>query len=91
MSDYLVGYLRGSKGWPTLGDVAADRIEELEGEVMRMRELLGEALYFLDPDPEDILKGAAIYRIVAAYTEAGDALREDLMEALQEMKEKSDD
>lgn len=30
MSDDLVKYLRNSKGWPTLGNAAADRIEELE-------------------------------------------------------------
>jgi len=30
MSDDLVKQLRNSKGWPTLGNAAADRIEELE-------------------------------------------------------------
>jgi len=30
MSDDLVKHLRNSRGWPTLGNVAADRIEELE-------------------------------------------------------------
>jgi septal ring factor EnvC (AmiA/AmiB activator) len=32
MSDDLVKRLRNSKGWPTLGNAAADRIEELEAE-----------------------------------------------------------
>ena len=30
MSDDLIQYLRDSKGWPRLGEEAADRIEELE-------------------------------------------------------------
>jgi hypothetical protein len=29
-NDELIAYLRNSKGWPTLGNAAADRIEELE-------------------------------------------------------------
>jgi GTP1/Obg family GTP-binding protein len=30
MSDVLIQYLRDSKGWPRLGEEAANRIEELE-------------------------------------------------------------
>jgi polyhydroxyalkanoate synthesis regulator phasin len=33
MSDDLVKHLRNSKGWPTLGNAAADRIEELEAKL----------------------------------------------------------
>lgn len=29
----LIAYLRDSKGWPRLGDAAADRIEELEAQL----------------------------------------------------------
>ena len=32
MSDELVRQLRNSKGWPTLGNAAADRIEQLTAE-----------------------------------------------------------
>jgi len=41
MSDDLVKQLRNSKGWPTLGNAAADRIEELN-------ETLSKALKALD-------------------------------------------
>lgn len=37
MSDDLVHALRDSKGWPTLGHAAADRIEELEAELAYYR------------------------------------------------------
>jgi hypothetical protein len=40
MSDDLVKHLRNSKGWPTLGNAAADRIEELEAKNKRLREAL---------------------------------------------------
>lgn len=35
MSDDLVKHLRNSKGWPTLGNLAADRIEELEAKLAK--------------------------------------------------------
>jgi hypothetical protein len=37
MTDDLVKQLRNSKGWPTLGNAAADRIEELEAENEKLR------------------------------------------------------
>lgn len=40
MTDDLVNQLRNSKGWPTLGNAAADRIEELEAEKKRLRDAL---------------------------------------------------
>lgn len=40
MSDDLVKRLRNSKGWPTLGNAAADRIEELETELAKAVEAL---------------------------------------------------
>ena len=40
MSDDLVKQLRNSKGWPTLGNVAADRIEELESKLAKAVETL---------------------------------------------------
>ena len=63
-----------------------DRIKELEAEVLRLREAVAEAIYMLDPEAEDILKGAGIYRIVSAYEGAGGVLPDDLMDALQAMK-----
>lgn len=36
----LVNYLRDSKGWPTLGNAAADRIEELEKENEKLNKAL---------------------------------------------------
>ena len=41
MSDDLVKQLRNSKGWPTLGNAAADRIEELEAKLKSETERLG--------------------------------------------------
>lgn len=60
-----------------------DRIEELEAKrlanraaIMRLEaklakalEALGEAIYLLDPDEEDIAKGTGLYRIVTTYKE----------------------
>lgn len=67
-----------------------DRLEELDAEVDLLWEALAEAVYMLAPEPEDILKGAGIYRIVRAYHLAGGALSNDIKDALQEMKEKND-
>lgn len=75
---------------PLLGN-AANRIAELEAEVDLLWEALEEAIYLLDPEPEDILKGAGTYRIMRAYHQAGGALSNDLKDALQEVKEKSDE
>ena len=36
--DELLHALRNSKGWPTLGNAAADRIEELKAENARLRQ-----------------------------------------------------
>ena len=38
MSDALIQYLRDSKGWPRLGEEAADRIEELEAQLKTVLE-----------------------------------------------------
>jgi len=40
MSDNLVKHLRDSKGWPTLGHAAADRIEELGVKLTKAEEAL---------------------------------------------------
>lgn len=40
MTDDLVKHLRNSKGWPTLGNAAADRIEELEAELSEAVDML---------------------------------------------------
>jgi len=39
MSDDLIQYLRDSKGWPRLGEEAADRIEELEAKLKTTNEI----------------------------------------------------
>lgn len=70
---------------------AANRIEELDAEVDLLWETLAEAVYMLAPEPEDILKGAGIYRIVKAYHLAGGALSNDLKDALHEMRQKSNE
>ena len=69
---------------------AANLIEELDAEVDLLWETLVEAIRMISPTPEDILKGANIYRIVRAYHQAGGALSNDIKDALQDMKEKSD-
>lgn len=69
MSDDLVKHLRNSKGWPTLGNAAADRIEQLEGKLAKAVGALDEAIYLLDPDGEDIAKKTGLHRIVTAYEE----------------------
>lgn len=71
--------------------VMVNRIEALEAEVELLREAVAEAVYLLDPEAEDILKGAGIYRIVLAYSQAGGFLPDDLKDALQEMKGTHDD
>lgn len=40
MSDKLLDHLRNSKGWPNLGNAAADRIEELESKLEKAVEAL---------------------------------------------------
>jgi len=45
------------------------KIEELEAKLTKAIAALDEALYFLDPDEEDIAKEAGLYRIVTTYKE----------------------
>jgi hypothetical protein len=45
------------------------KIEELEAKLAKAISALDEALYFLDPDEEDIAKEAGLYRIVTTYKE----------------------
>jgi hypothetical protein len=51
--DNLLKSLRNSKGWPTLGNAAADRIEELEAKLAKAVEALvqivGKKYYADDP------------------------------------------
>lgn len=49
----------------------ADRIEELEAKLEKAMRYFDEAMYFIDLDEEDILKGAGVYRIAKAYAELG--------------------
>ena len=53
MTDDLVKQLRNSKGWPTLGNAAADRIEELEAKLAKAVGALGD-IYDGEPEwPDD--------------------------------------
>lgn len=61
--------LRDSKGWPRLGDAAADLIEELEAKLAKAIEALDEAVYLLAPDDNDMDKLAGVYRIVTTLRE----------------------
>ena len=65
---------------------ANERVLEMEANRSDMFTALAEAIYMLDPDEEDVLKGAGIYRIVLAYELSGGVLPDDLMDALQAMK-----
>ena len=44
-------------------------IEELEANLAKAVDALGEAIYLLDPDEEDIAKETGLYRIVTTYAE----------------------
>lgn len=50
-------------------EFAVKRIEELEAKLAKAVDALGEAIYLLDPDEEDIAKEAGLHRIVTTYTE----------------------
>jgi len=47
MSDDLIQYLRDSKGWPRLGEEAANRIEELEKQNASLEAKLAKAMEVL--------------------------------------------
>ena len=44
-------------------------IEELEVKLAKAVDALGEAIYLLDPDEEDIAKETGLHRIVTTYAE----------------------
>ena len=80
MSDDLLKRLRGwardiyegsTATWAMDQDLksAADRIEKLEAKLAKAVDALGEAIYLLDPDEEDIAKETGLYRIVTTYAE----------------------
>ena len=71
MSDDLVKRLRDMNGgWASDEALAAaDRIEELEANLAKAVDALGEAIYLLDPDEEDIAKETGLHRIVTTYAE----------------------
>ena len=78
MSDDLVKRLRDWEHvWPDdmekpaghLYEDAAARIEELEANLEKAVDALGEAIYLLDPDEEDIAKETGLHRIVTTYAE----------------------
>jgi len=78
MSDDLVKRLRDWENvWPQDLDEpegglyikAADRIEELKAKLAKAVDALGEAIYLLDPDEEDIAKETGLHRIVTTYAE----------------------
>ena len=75
----LVKRLRNSKGWPTLGNAAADRIEELEGKLAKAV----EALEYIES--MTVHSGGEIHWVTAlqwklAFDEAKDVTRETLAE-----------
>ena len=49
--------------------VALQRAEAAEAKLTKAIAALDEALYFLDPDEEDIAKKAGLYRIVTTHKE----------------------
>lgn len=49
--------------------IVVDHIEALNAKLAKAISALNEALYFLDPDEEDIAKKAGLYRIVTTYKE----------------------
>ena len=78
MSDDLVKRLRDWEHvWPQDLDEpegglyikAADRIEELKAKLAKAVDALGEAIYLLDPDEEDIAKETGLHRIVTTHAE----------------------
>ena len=46
-----------------------DRIKELEVKLAKAVDALGEAIYLLDPDEEDVAKETSTHRIVTTYAE----------------------
>ena len=48
---------------------ALQYIEELEDNLAKAVDALGEAIYLLDPDEEDIAKETGLHRIVTTYAE----------------------
>ena len=48
---------------------ALQYIEELKDNLAKAVDALGEAIYLLDPDEEDIAKETGLYRIVTTYAE----------------------
>ena len=48
---------------------ALQYIEELEANLAKAVDALGEAIYLLDPDEEDIAKETGLHRIVTTYAE----------------------
>ena len=48
---------------------ALQYIEELEDKLAKAVDALGEAIYLLDPDEEDIAKETGLHRIVTTYAD----------------------
>ena len=48
---------------------ALQYIEELEDNLAKAVDALGEAIYLLDPDEEDIAKETGLHRIVTTYAD----------------------
>jgi len=61
----LIQHLRRSKGWPTLGNAAADRIEELTAE----RDALAKALERVRAEEQE-----ACAKVAEQWTKAGEIL-----------------
>lgn len=59
----------GKDGKPILARDLEDQRDELQVKLAEALAALDEAIYMLNPDEEDMAKGAGIYRIVTAYKE----------------------
>jgi len=52
-----------------LAQMALDARKELEAKLAKAVEALDEAVYLLDPDEEDMMMKAGVYRVVTTLTE----------------------
>ena len=55
--------------WATIDKSKDARIEGLEAKLAKAVDALGEAIYLLDPDEEDIAKETGLHRIVTTYAD----------------------
>ena len=71
--------------------ISAKHIEELEANLAKAVKALDEAMYFIDIEAEDILRGAGMYRIVKSYAELGAVIPVEWADALKRVAELTGD